>query len=48
MWLTMQAQQQRNLLIELAQKNLIKKVGDNRYAYYVLVDTDEWTFNIRK
>jgi predicted HTH transcriptional regulator len=31
----------RKLLIELAKKNLIKKVGDNRYAHYVLTSTDE-------
>ncbi|MDR2713246.1 MAG: hypothetical protein LBB91_09075 [Clostridiales bacterium] len=31
----------RKLFIELAKKNLIKKVGDNRYAHYVLVRADE-------
>jgi len=31
----------RKLLIELAKKNLIKKAGNNRYAYYVLIRTDE-------
>jgi malonyl CoA-acyl carrier protein transacylase len=31
----------RKLLIELAKKNLINKVGDNRYAHYVLTGTDE-------
>ena len=31
----------RKLLIELAKKNLIRKVGDNRYAHYVLINTDE-------
>ena len=31
----------RKLLIELAQKNIIKKVGDNRYAHYVITNTDE-------
>jgi predicted HTH transcriptional regulator len=31
----------RKYLIDLANAGLVKKVGDNRYAYYVIVNADE-------